>query len=78
VPLTSSPEPVPSSEVGETCDTALLDRGEFALIEPLAGDDVLPGESLPMLAQPDFEVFTDAGGVAEPCTVPDGYTPRPQ
>jgi hypothetical protein len=78
VPLTSSPEPVPSSEAGETCDTALLDRGEFALVEPLAGDDVLPGESLPMLAQPDFEVFTDAGGAAEPCTVPDGYTPRPQ
>lgn len=79
VPSTSSPELVPPpSEVGETCDTALLDRGEFALIEPLAGDDVLPGESPPMLAQPDSEVFTDAGGVAEPCTVPDAYTPRPQ
>ncbi|MEV4731268.1 lytic murein transglycosylase [Saccharopolyspora sp. NPDC049426] len=81
VPSTSSPEPFPSSstsEVGETCDTTLLDRGEFALVAPAAGHDLRPGESLPMLAQPEVEVFTDAGGSAKPCTVPDGYTPEPQ
>ncbi|TDC95974.1 lytic transglycosylase [Saccharopolyspora aridisoli] len=81
VPSTSSSEAIPSSsasEVDETCDTTLLDRGEFALVEPAAGHDVRPGESLPVLAQPEFEVFTDADGATKPCTVPDGYTPGPQ
>ncbi|SFS54977.1 lytic transglycosylase domain-containing protein [Saccharopolyspora flava] len=66
----------PGSQVPQPCDTELLDRGEFSLLEPEAGEDVQPGESLPLLAQAGGQVFTDAGGVAAPCTVPEDYQPR--
>ncbi|MDI2031880.1 lytic murein transglycosylase [Saccharopolyspora sp. TS4A08] len=81
---TPSSEPVPglslswetsSSETPEQCDPAVLDRGEFSLLEPQPGEDLEPGETPPLLAQPGSKVFTDPGGVVTPCTVPEDYQP---